>query len=206
MRKFDQDFRTSLRDIVQDIEGVSGAEVVTTVVPHASRHLYVNFIFACVFSLLVNTLLTFLPVVYWFVYIYLETLLAFAIGFALPWFFPGIKRWVLGASKMGEQTMRMSRAIFQEYGIHETRERIGILIVFFWSERQVIMLPDKGILEMVPADEWEKLQQSFESVFKESDVAEAILKQLQASKALFGEFIPRSEDDINELTDELWLS
>ncbi len=205
MRKFDADFKGALRSVVEDIESESGAEVVATILPRADRYLD-TYLFAglCV-SLSVLTVMMFIPTEFWYVLIYLETIGALLFTFGLMWVFPGIARVLIGKKRLLRRVETEARALFQKAGMVETKERIGILIVFAWFEKEVIFLPDIGAAEMIPPDVIETLKNQLAEVFTHPDPANAMLEHLSAMKDTLKVYIPRDVHDINELPDELWL-
>jgi len=205
MKRFDQNFRAALREAVEEVEKVSGVEVVATIMPRVHRYWLPNMIVGATLAFLVLTLLMFIHIEYWYVLIYLETLAAFGLGFLLLNGFPSLKRRILGKKYLEEQVELRARALFQQAGIVETRERVGTLLVFSWFERHAVIIRDTGAEEMVPPDEWEALEAKCRNVFSNDDPAKAIVNVLKESKECFRTYIPRSANDVNELPDELWL-
>lgn len=205
MRSFDADFKDALRSVVEDIESESGAEVVATILPRADRYLATYLLAGLCVSFSVLTVMMFIPTEFWYVLIYLETVGTFLFTVGLMWVFPGITRFLTGRKRMRKRAESEARALFQRAGIVETRERIGILVVFAWFEKEVIFLPDTGAEEMLPPDELDTLRNRLSEVFDHPDPATSILEQLSSMKNTLKVYIPRDIHDINELPDELWL-
>lgn len=205
MRSFDADFKDALRSVVEDIESESGAEVVATILPRADRYLATYLLAGLCVSFSVLTVMMFIPTEFWYVLIYLETVGTFLFTVGLMWVFPGITRFLTGSKRLRQRAESEARALYQRAGIVETRERIGILIVFAWFEKEVVFLPDTGAEEMLPPDELDTLKNRLSEVFNHPDPATAILEQLAAMKNTLKVYIPRDIHDINELPDELWL-
>ena len=205
MRKFDEDFRVALRQRVEAIEAESGVEIVATVMPRATRYWHVYLLWGIIPAMLVLTFMMFLEAEFWYVLIYLETIGALILGGALPWIFSDLVRLSVGKKGLRKEAENAARALFQRAGMVETRERIGILVVFAWFEKEVILIPDRGAEEMIPPDELETLDNRLSEVFSHPDPANAILEQLATMKNTLKLYIPRDIHDINELPDELWL-
>ena len=204
MRKFDDDFKSALRTAVEATEAVSGVELVVTILPRASRYWDTFLAAGLLTSFLVLTIMMFIPTEFWYVLIYLETLGAFLLTLGILWAFPGLVR-LLTRKKMHALVETTTRALFQKAGMVETSDRIGILVLFAWYERTVIVLPDTGAEELLPPDELAQLTARFQTIFTERDPAQAILDRLEEARPLFEVYIPRDVHDINELPDELWL-
>lgn len=205
MRKFDNAFREDLRKAVESVESTSGVELVATIMPRAAGHWHLYLLCGLIPSFLVLTIMMFIPTEFWYVLIYLETVGTLLLGAALPWVVPGLARMLLGQKARRKAVTRASRALFQEAGMVETRERIGVLIVFAWFEREAVIIPDRGAEELVPPDEWETMTRTMCAALRGNDAPASILDALNRQKGLFQTYIPREPNDINELPDELWL-
>ena len=147
----------------------------------------------------------FIETEFWYVLIYLETLGAFLIGAGIFWLFPPLLRMLLGKDRLKARVELEARALFQKAGIHETKERIGVLIFMAWYERTAVVVADRGAEELLPPDELETMERQFADALMERDVAQAVLDKLHALKPLMKVYIPKSVHDLNELPDELWL-
>lgn len=205
MRKFDDEFRVALRDAVRGIESESGVEVVATILPRTGRFWGLLLLGGLVPALLVFTFLMFLEAEFWYVLIYMETVGTFLIGMGVLWVFPPLQRWLIGKKRIRARVELEARALFQKAGIHETKERIGVLIFMAWFERVAVVVADRGAEELIPPDELATIERQFSDALMEKDVAQAVLDRLHALQPLMKVYIPRSVHDLNELPDELWL-
>ena len=75
-----------------------------------------------------------------------------------------------------------ARAVFQKGGIRFTNEKIGVLFYFTEFERKVVILPDRGAFTSVPEMYWTQFENNFQTIFTESNAAEAFIKELQKTK------------------------
>ena len=205
MRKFDISFRNDLRKKVETIETESGTELVVAILPRTSHYLEYYLAVGIILSVVVLSVMTFIPFEIWYVYIYLETLGLGLLGAGLLWLIRPLLRGLVGKKEIKQRSEQRANAIFQKAQIYETRQRVGVLLVFFWLERVAILMPDKGVTTMVPPDELELLSAKFNAVFNADDPATAVLDALEQSKAIFAKYIPADTHPINELPDELWI-
>jgi putative membrane protein len=205
MKKFDDNFRKALRETVLELEKGSSAEVVVAILPRTQRYLHVPLLMGLAFSVVTLTLLMFLDTEFWYIHIYLDTVAAMLAGIGLIWIFPGLGRMMVGEKEMQKQVEIRARSMFQKAGIHETRHRTGLLVVFSWLEQQAVIVADKGVLEALPPAALEQLQTQALAAIRAGDAADEILKFLQAAAPVMREFLPQREDDTNELPDDLWL-
>lgn len=204
MKKFDDAFRTELKAAVQAVEEKSGVELVVALVPRVERYWAVHLLVGAVVSLTLLTVLMFMPAEVWFVKIYYETLLAFGLGLLLPAAFAPLKRLLLGKKYLQRRAEERARAAFYQAGIYLTSHRTGVLVFVAFFERQVVVLADVVAEESVPPQEWEVIRLRFAEAFTAQDPAQAVLTAIADSRDAFSVFIPRSENDVNELPDELW--
>jgi putative membrane protein len=205
MRKFNDQFRDSLRTSVQDVEASSSVELVVAVLPRVQRYLHVPLMLGAALSVMALTLLMFVEAEFHYIHIYVDTVAAFLVGAGLVWVFPALGRMMVGEREMAQIAEMRARAMFQKAGIHETRHRTGVLVLFCWQERQAIIIADKGVEEALPPTELDKLRNAAKAAIRSRDSAEAILQFVKGSQPIFAELLPQHADDINELPDELWL-
>jgi uncharacterized membrane protein len=205
MRKFDISFRNDLRKRVESIESTSGAEVVVAILPRASHYMEYFLGAGAVLSILVLTIMMFIPAEIWYVYIYFETIGIGVVGGGLLWVIQPLLRAIVGKKELGRRTDLRANAIFQKAKIYETQQRVGVLLVFFWLERMVMLLPDKGVTDLVPPDELESLHAQCQKVFTADDPPQALLNALDMAREVFAKYVPTSAHPINELPDDLWI-
>lgn len=66
-------------------------------------------------------------------------------------------------------------------------------------EKCVYLLPDRGVEIAIPTEDWELLRRDFQGVFANKHPHEALLAELDKSRALFSRYLPAQAHDINEL-------
>lgn len=205
MKKFDEPFRKELKEAVSSLESASGVELVVALVPHVERYYVAHLASASIVSMGLLTVLMFMPAEVWYVKIYYETLIAFVMGFVLLFAFPITKRLMLGKKFLKRRVTEKARSTFLEARIHDTRHRTGVLTYVAFFERQVVIVADDVAEELVPPQEWEAMRQRFQDAFTSKDPAQAVIDAIKGSADAFRVFIPRTENDVNELPDELWV-
>ena len=205
MKKFDDTFRNSLRTSVQGVEAASSVELVVAVLPRVQRYLHIPLLLGAALSVITLTLLMFVEAEFHYIHIYVDTVAAFLVGAGIVWIFPGLGRMMVGEKELAQVAEMRGRAMFQKAGIHETRHRTGVLVLFCWQERQAVIIADKGVEEALPPAELQKLRELAQAAIRRRDSADAILQFIQGCQPVFAEMLPQHADDINELPDELWL-
>lgn len=203
MKRFNEAFRTKLYDTIQDIEENSLIEIVVIIKPQSGTYRDIPLWGGILFSFLLFTFFMFSPFEFNVFLIYVFTVLSFFGIFTLLNAVPEIYAGIIPTKRKKRNVEINGRAYFQKGGIRFTSKRIGTLFYFSLYEKTALILPDRGAETAIPAEDWEKLNQDFQAVFSASNVPEAILKSLAASKSLFSCYIPPVENDINELPDDL---
>lgn len=92
---------------------------------------------------------------------------------------------------------------FDQLGMHNTKDKNGVLIYVAYKSRKCAIVGDEGINAVVPANFWDECYATMTTHFKSDDfgggIAAAILKVGEKLK----EFFPYQSDDVNELSDEI---
>ena len=196
-------FRTAVGRAIGRIESQSHVEVVLLIKPKTQAYAEYPLAAGAVLAFLALSYFRFAPELFDDWIIYAGTIAAFVLGAALTGGMPGLLRLAVGRKRLEKSTEIMARACFQKGGIHHTRDKTGVLVFIAVLERQVAVIPDRGVEWAVPPGEWEKVRQGLNSIFRAKNPADALLAQLETLQAIFGQYVPQVEDDTNELPDNL---
>ncbi len=203
MKKLNDVFKTQLCKTIEEIEDNSLVEVVLMGKQRSGNYIDTALWVGIVLSLITFTLLMFLPIVFGDYLVYIAPIAMFTIGYAATYFIKPLGRKVIGNKRIKRNVEIMARAIFQKGEIRHTNSKIGVLFYLSFFEKIVYILPDKGAELMVPPEEWDKIQAGFTVVFERKDYDTAIIEALEKTKAVFNQYIPPIENDINELPDDM---
>jgi putative membrane protein len=196
-------FKTKLYKQIKEIEDNSLVEIVAVIKLQSGTYKDIPYRVGVVVLFLAYTYFMFAPAVFDVYLIYFMTIASFFVGFSIIEFIPSLKRLLTSKKRKNKQVELHARAIFQKAGIRHTSEKIGILIYISLFEKKVTLIADSGAEEALPGEEWKKLETGFQAIFSTQDTLAALLSQLQTSKAIFSEYIPSVEDDVNELPDNI---
>ena len=203
MKKFNEDFKTELYQTIEDIENSSLVEVVAMIKPKSGNYHDISFFAGAIVLFLTYTFFMFAPPVFDVYLIYFLTVASFLVAYSAVEFIQPIKRILTGKKRKNKNTEIYARAIFQKGGIRHTKEKIGILIYVSLFEKKVEIIADRGAETSIPEEDWAKIDKGFQNIFNSSDLPAAFLNQIKSCKEIFSKYIPSSEDDINELPDDL---
>lgn len=92
---------------------------------------------------------------------------------------------------------------FKKLEMHKTALRNGTLIYVAVKEKQLAIIGDAGINQVVSDDFWEETLDLMRSFFRQGQMTEGICKGIEKVGALLKHYFPYQEDDTNELPDEV---
>jgi putative membrane protein len=112
---------------------------------------------------------------------------------------PGLRRKLINPAEFDIEVREKALVSFVEQGLHETRDKTGVLILISLFERRVQVLADSGINVKVPQHTWEELVAIIIAGLKSDDACGAVCKAVERCGELLQEHFPSKHDDTNEL-------
>lgn len=93
--------------------------------------------------------------------------------------------------------------VFEELGMHRTRDRNGALIYVCVADRKVAVIGDKGINERVPEKFWNDTVGLLKLHFAAGKQADGLCDAVALVGEKLAAFFPLRRDDTNELSNEV---
>jgi len=112
-----------------------------------------------------------------------------------------LKRLFISQREIEEEVDEAATIHFFREGLHQTRERTGILIFISVFERRVRVLGDQGINEKVSKDQWDRIVHIITDGIKQKNQAEAVCLAVKEAGRILRTHFPMGPDDRNELKD-----
>jgi len=106
-------------------------------------------------------------------------------------------------SERNQDLRDLAEKEFYKLNMHQTRDKIGILLFFLLNERKFYILADEGINEKVAFDVWESVSEEIQENFKNGYFSKGIITGVKNVGKLLGEHFPIKPDDVNELTNKV---
>ncbi|HWZ91391.1 MAG TPA: hypothetical protein VNW92_21160 [Polyangiaceae bacterium] len=187
---------------VRSVEAQTSAEVVVAVRKRSGQYGVLAYHFGAGVAALVVAYLLVAPEVYGVGAIALDGLLAFALGAVLAANFDTLRRLLSRSSTLSQNVNSAARAAFFDLGISRTSGRNGILVYVSLFERRCVVLTDIGIDPAQLEPSWHSTKGALEQAVKGRDWS-AFRQALESLGPVLGRVHPRSDDDVNELSDEV---
>lgn len=99
--------------------------------------------------------------------------------------------------------VKEAKKVFAKLGMHQTKERNGVLVYIATRSRKIAIVGDEGIHRKLGDAYWQQLVAQLISKFRENRKAEALADCIKECGAQLGKFFPLSADDKNELSNEI---
>jgi len=112
---------------------------------------------------------------------------------------PDLKRRLIHPDELTAEVKEKALVSFIEQGLHETRDRTGVLILISLFEHRVQVLADSGINEKVPEHTWEEIVETIIAGLKSGEACTATCQAIERCGELLQEHFPRKHDDTDEL-------
>ncbi len=196
---FTQEEQQRIEASVQAAEQLTSGEIVPMVVDASYEYPRAELIGAGTLALGCGLLVSWYwggESIRWFVPAFLLTFVAVFVAIRSC---PYLKRKLIQPVEMTMETQEKAIVSFFEQGLHETRDRTGILILISLFERRVVVLADTGINKVVPEHTWEQVVNTVVCGLKKGQACDALCQSISDCGKLLQENFPRKEDDTDEL-------
>lgn len=112
---------------------------------------------------------------------------------------PNLKRKLINPVEFDIEVREKALVSFVEQGLHETRDKTGILILISLFEHRVQVLADSGINAKVQEHTWEEVVEIIIAGLKTETACDAVCRAVERCGELLQEHFPRKQDDTDEL-------
>lgn len=199
---FRDEAKRSTARSVEHVETHTSAEVVVTVRRRSGDYRVPAYHFGLFVGGLVVLYLLVVPEVFSVGDIALDGALGFGAGFALALNVSPLLRLLSREKRLQNNVEDAAKVAFFDLGISRTSGRNGLLVFVSTFEQRALVLTDVGIDVAALGPGWPAVCAALSSAVKRRDLAgfEAALESLGP---LLGAHMPRAEDDVNELSDEV---
>jgi putative membrane protein len=200
-RFLDDAARAAFERAIAAIERTSAVEVVVAVRRRSATYLHANVIIGAAAAIAGLAVMLFGEHVFGLVSILIDPFAVGGLVGAAVELLPGVKRLLAPAAMRHRQVARAARATFVERGVHNTRDRSGVLVYISWLERQVVLVADGGIDRRLPAEARAQAEQGLTAAMASGGAV--VARELEKLAEVLASAMPRRNDDTNELPDAI---
>lgn len=101
------------------------------------------------------------------------------------------------------ELMARAAKVFLELGIHNTKQQNGVLIYISIKDRQLAILGDEGINNVVPEGFWDSTKNVMIGHFKSANYTEGLIRGIEQAGEQLKKFFPYERNDTNELSNDI---
>ncbi|TND07706.1 MAG: hypothetical protein FD123_3025 [Bacteroidetes bacterium] len=94
-------------------------------------------------------------------------------------------------------------SIFEKIGLHQTKQRNGVLFYIAVRSHKLAILGDEGIHAVVPAGFWDNIIAQLQTAFGEGKAADGLCEALRQAGDQLKAHFPFQEGDVNEQPDHI---
>src|SRR5450432_90864 len=188
--------------LVKRVEAQTSAEVVVAVRKRSGHYGVLAYHFGAGLAALVVLYLVLAPEVYSVGAIALDGLLALVLGVLVAANLDTVLLALSRSATLDRNVNGAARAAFFDLGISRTSGRNGILVYVSLFERRCVVLTDIGLDPAKLEPGWLSAIRDLALAVKHRDL-KAFGQALEGLGPVLGRAHPRSEDDVNELPDEV---
>lgn len=96
-----------------------------------------------------------------------------------------------------------SLAVFHRLGMHQTRDRNGVLILLELKRQEFAIIGDEGINGKVTEDFWDEERDLLQNHFRRRQFTEGLVLAIEQIGAKLQRFFPMTGDNPNELPNDI---
>lgn len=200
-RFLDEPARGGFAKAIAAIEATSAIEVVVALRRTSATYRHANAIVGVLVALAGLATMLFSAHEFSIAAILVDPFVVGAIAAGLVELAPAIKRVLTPAAVRDREVRRAARATFVERGVHNTRDRSGVLLYISWLEQRVAVIADSGLDHLLTADALATLERALTAAIPRGGAA--VAQELETAMATLAPGMPRRPDDRNELADDV---
>ena len=199
---FGDDARKRAADAVKAVEAQTSAEVVVAVRRVSGDYRATDYHVGFIAMALMVAYMLVAPQIFTVGEIALDGVIAFAVGALLSANVAVVRRFLVRRHKRAANVAAAARAAFYDLGISRTSGRNGILVFLSAFERECVVVPDVGVDVDALGEPYRSACRAIDDAAHGLDL-DAFLLAVEGLGKPLGEAMPRAEDDVNELPDEV---
>ena len=196
MKQLDPAVTRAITDAVHELERCSSAEVVVEVRGRSGTYAHADARFASLLAFAALLVLLFSPWHFAPIWVALDVVVVWFLGHLIAERSAGIRRMMTSETSRAERVRLFAAAAFHDRGLANTRNETGVLLFHSVLEGRIELLADRGVLEAVPALEWNRILAEARA---RHAVPAKVVEVLSTLKPLLEKYLPVGDGDQDEL-------
>ena len=197
----DEDARKAFKDTIETLERTSGVEVVVALRRRSASYFHANLAVGALIAFAGLAAMLFVDYTFSLTAILFDPFIVGAAAAGLVSWLPAVKRLLTRPATRTHHVRTAARSTFIERGVHNTRDRSGLLVYISWLEQEIALVADSGLEIAWTTAEIDAAARELTRTMRSGGVAVArALASLGPRLALA---VPRRETDTNELPDAI---
>lgn len=195
--------KAAFSDAVRTVEGASSAELVVAVRQRSGSYVHVNLAVGILVGLAALAFLLFSPWSHELVWFLVDPVVAGAIAGLVFLRSPLLTRVLTRQTARRGRVEAAARSVFVERRVHSTTGRTGILLYLSLLEREAVLVVDLAVEAVAATDAWRAAVGEIESAMRRGASGAEVASKVTGLAAVLGPVLPRSENDVDELPNEV---
>ncbi len=200
-RFLDDEARRAFEQAIAAIERESAIEVVVALRRKSARYVHANLIVGALVAFAALAAMLFVSYPFSLFAILVDPFLVGLVAGGLVELLPAVKRLLTPFRFRDRIVHRAARATFVERGVHNTRDRSGLLVYISWLEQEVALIPDSGLSAAFTPEAIASAEAVLDGAMPNGGAA--VARALEELAIQMAAAMPRRADDRNELPDAL---
>ena len=196
MKRLDPAVTQAISDAVHELERCSCVEVVVEVRARSGSYAHADARFASLLAFVALLVLLFSPWPFAAVWVAVDVAVVWFAGLFIAQRSLSVRRLMTTEKERAERVRLAAASVFHDRGIANTQEETGVLVYLSILERRIELLADRGVLEAVPALEWNRLAAEARA---RHATPETLVEVVRALTPLLERHMPIREGDQDEL-------
>ncbi len=196
MKQLDPATTQAIVDAVQALERCSCAEAVVEVRARSGSYSHADARFASLAAFVALLVLLFSPWHFAAGWVAVDVALAWVLGLFISKKSINVRRLMTTSKERADRVRLVAAAVFHDRGLANTKEETGVLVYHSVLEGRIEILADRGVLEVVPALEWNRLVAEARA---KNATPRTLVEVVTALTPLLERHMPVREGDVDEL-------
>jgi putative membrane protein len=193
----------AIEEAIRKAEATTSGEIVFTASPASAHYYHATLQGALIGMVIVTAVFLALPYFeHTLTHLLWVQFFSFAVFYTiLPYL--RCRRWLIPGKEMDARVHDAAFMQFYASGLYRTRESNGVEIYVSFFEREVVVIGDRRVHEIMGSQHWQDVRDLVIRGMREDKVCGGICAAIEKCGKALAEHFPHRPDDVNELPDRV---